>query len=131
MTLESSFAYFGARVTNSRWSRSARRHDQPTVIVALWQDLFQIEAGRLTYDIGEDEARCTSPGARERWLNLRWAQDNCNGLVRVVVVVAQDEKKRRRAVAKSFPQKVLTMKIVTLDRDSGKCRLEAVANLGP
>lgn len=126
MTLERSFAYFGARASNHRWSRSARRDDQPTVIVALWQDLFKVEAGRLTYEIGEKEARCRGPGTRERWVNLRWALAYCSGLVRVVIVVARDRHKEQRVIARSYPQKGLTMKIVSLDEQTGKFRLEAI-----
>lgn len=125
MTLAESFAHFGATAANSRWSWSARNEKQRTVVLALWQDSFKVKNGQLSYEIDKSEARCELPGSKERRGNLMWALENCGGLVKVVIVVPKDPKAKRRAIADSFPQKKLTMRIAAFDADSGKFGLMA------
>ena len=85
-TLGACFAHFRAECANIRWSWSAKSPDGKTVVVTLWRDVIRQEHDLLTY---EQEARTSDKkpglGSKERMANLIWAQDHCDGLVRVVI----------------------------------------------
>lgn len=124
-TLRKSFAYFGVAPANSRWSWSARHQTSAVVVLVLWQDRFRRENDRLVYEFDPSEAGREVLGTTERQYNLQWAIDHCGGKVRIVIAVAKDVEAKPRAVADSFPHRVLVMRVVYFDAATGKFRLEA------
>ena len=71
------------------------------------------------------------PGNRERVENLRWAQDHCNGVVRVVMVKAVDIKAYPREIAACFPRDDLIMKITDFDAETGQFRAISIERIEP
>ena len=118
------FEYFGTKQKNPRWSWSARSEDGNTVVVTLWQDHF-IDGGRKYLGQGITTLK-TRLGHTELMENLRWALDNCDGVVRAVMAVAKDTKADPRSIAKCFPHPTLRMRIVEFEPDKRRFLLERI-----
>jgi hypothetical protein len=122
-TKTEAFAYFGATLTNVRWSWSARTPDGTAVILALWSDRFSRKTNPLQYE-EETGARTREwvdrPGNRERIQNLIWARDHCDGVLRVVMARAKDINARPREIDDCFPRENLYMRITYLSEETGQ-----------
>jgi hypothetical protein len=93
--------------------------------MTLWRDEIGCHGDLLTYE-SRAKIRSKKPSSKERLANLRWARDNCDGLVRVVIVTAKDVKAERRSIADCFPVDQLVMRITHLDDETGAFRMESV-----
>lgn len=116
------FAYFGTKLTNVRWSWSARSDDGKTVVLSLWSDRFRWKDKPLRYDGRErvlPDDWMSRPGMLERLENLRWARDNCGGLFRVVLAIAVDTNAEPRDIATCF-SKDWVMRITELNEETGE-----------
>jgi hypothetical protein len=122
------FAHFnGAKCNNVRWSWSARDPSGCTVVLALWQHMFDYKSRPATYStFGQPDVE--KDGNKERIENLKWARDHCRGLFRVVIAVAKDKKAERWEAAIRYPARLI-MRLVELDETSGEFRAEMVTTL--
>ena len=120
------FEHFGTSPTNVNWSWSARNDDTKTVVVTLWRDEFaKGEVGELVYERGRvDPAKSKKPGHRELMRNLRFALDECNGELKVIIAVAVDPKADPRKIKECKPTN-MKAKVVGLDEASGSFRIVA------
>jgi hypothetical protein len=119
--LKEALMHFGAKSRNQRSIWSGRSDDGETVVLALWADHAHRENGLWVYDDREwFDDQPDPPGAAERLENLKWAQDRCGGLFRVVYVKGKDGG--HSAVAECYPQPNLRMKITNLDPSTGRFR---------
>src|SRR5271165_1719229 len=91
MTHTKAFAHFGTKPRNVQWSWSAISDDGNTVVATLWQDKFVRKNGHTIYDekglVPTPEGK---PGFKELRDNLALAQDNCGGLIHVIIAIAKD-----------------------------------------
>lgn len=124
MSLSASFAEFGAKGKNKRWSWSARSDDGKVVVITLWKDRLKTQNGTVVYDdIGIDtRAWRDRPGNKERIDNLRWARDNCGGMFKAVITIAEDINAQPRAIRECFPQRNLNMKLTDFVEETGEFR---------
>ena len=125
-TLKEAFAYFGAKAANSRWSWSARSDDEKTVVVTLWDDNIEPDGSVNLFRHRELPLWQKARGNKDRIKNLSLAEDQCDGLFRVVRVSARDESAVPRSIAKRWPDPTLVMKITELDRTTGEFRAVSV-----
>jgi hypothetical protein len=125
-TLKSAFAYFGAKATNPRWSWSARSEDGKTVVVTLWDDNIEPDGSVDLFAHKRLPLWEKTRGNKDRIKNLSHAEDQCDGLFRVVRVSARDESAYPRSIAKRWPDPALVMKITDLDRTTGEFRAVSV-----
>lgn len=112
---------------NPRWSWSGISPNGDTVAVNLWQDHFS-DAGRV-YETGSVQSNLPwvgTPGHNELMENLKWARDNLNGEVSVVVLIAKDKSAHPRTIQNCFPHSKLKMRVAHLDVVSGEFRLERI-----
>ena len=94
--------------------------------MTIWQDEIKHENGKVIFAArgkGQAEKRL---GALERILNLKWAQEHCDGRLRVVMVVAKDIKAIPREAIDWFPDEKLILKITELNETTGAFRAEQV-----
>jgi hypothetical protein len=124
------FAFFGTRLTNNRWSWSARSADGGIVVATLWQDEFKGRVPHQTYsrpgyDPDDPDDR---PGYVELLTNLQWALNHCSGKVNTVVAIAKDRNAKPRRIAECYPQPNLVMRVTHLDASTGAFTLEQVAD---
>jgi hypothetical protein len=123
--LAKAFAHFQAVGSNPRWSWSARSPDGKTVVMTLWKDLIQYKDGKIFYDaFGRKYAPqwVSKLGNRERLEKLKWTRDHCDELFRVVIVVAKNVKASPRAIAQSYPQERMVMRLIELNEETGEFR---------
>lgn len=119
------FAFFDAKGNNPRWSWSARSSDGKVIVLTLWQDELKPEGKKWVYHAkarGDFAEWLQKPGNKEKLENLKWAQDECDGLFRVVVAIEQDTSAIPRAIKECFPHPKLIMRITELDRETGEFR---------
>lgn len=118
-TKKECFAHYGTTPRNLRWSWSGRSPDGKTVAVAFWQDRF-LEGGRVYRSSNHtgEEGWFGSAGHTELMENLAWARDNCDRLLRTIIVIAKDTAAEPRSTLECFPRDSLIMKITHLDEDS-------------
>ncbi|RWM10440.1 hypothetical protein [Mesorhizobium sp.] len=118
------FEHFGTSPKNTYWSWSARNEETKTVVVTLWQHEFIWVDKRPAYErTWLDPNRKVRPGHNELMTNLRWAVDNCDGVVNVIVAIAKDTSAKTKAIKECFPSKIV-MKVAALDESTGAFRLE-------
>lgn len=123
-----SFAHFGTTPRNVQWSWSARNEEKKVVVVTLWQDRFRKDQGELVYERPpEEEGVRRRPGFSEMMDNLRWAVDNCDGMVRVIVAKARDVTADPRSIEECFPSKMV-MKLTNFDPETGEFRAKVVGH---
>ena len=114
----------GAMCKNPGWSWSARDSSGCTVVLALWQHMFDYRSRPATYStFGQSDAE--KLGNKERIENLKWARDHCRGLFRVVILVVKDKKAERWEAAVRYPTRLI-MRLVELDETTGEFRAEVV-----
>jgi len=108
-----------------QWSWSARNEETGAVAVTLWRDEFKRAGEGLLYERGplDPDAR-VRPGHTELMGNLRWALDNADGRVRVIVAVAEDAAAKPRKIADCAPTEMLAY-VRTLDEATGAFSIEA------
>ena len=56
--------------------------------------------------------------------NLAWAQENCDGRLRLIIAIAKDRNAEPRSIAECFPSKMV-MRLTHLDVDTGAYVAEA------
>jgi hypothetical protein len=120
--LAEAFGAFGAKGKNSRWSWSARTADGK-VVMTFWKDQMNYSSEPISYSTfgGPNLALWKDRlGNQERIDNLKWARDNCSGLMHVVIIEAVDEQAQPRSIARSFPHKRLLMKLIELNEETGE-----------
>lgn len=119
-THTSAFAAFGTKPRNVQWSWSARNEETKTVVVTLWQDEF---SKGMIYERPAAHRQVRSRhGFPEMMENMRWAIDNADGLVRMIIAVARDPSASPRSIKECFPDP-RKMRITDLDEHSGAFRL--------
>ena len=118
-TRREAFAYFGAVCANPRWSWSAKSLDGKTVVLTMWKDEIASENSSSVYKSNPRNLLTEKrPGFSERLAHLKWARDNCDSRVRVVIL----KKDGRGGIAECFPAKDLIMRITSLDEKTGAFR---------
>jgi hypothetical protein len=121
--LAEAFAAFGAAGKNPRWSWSARTAISQTVVMTFWKDILRFQDNPISYSLfGDDRLDVWKDhlGNRERIDNIKWARDNCDGLMKVVIITAKDETAREREIADCIVQRRMIMKLVDLNEDTGE-----------
>lgn len=124
LTLAECFKHYDTKPKNRRWSWSARSDDGTTVAVVLWSDLFLPRMAGYRNDEADPEAWRSLPGWNELAANLQHALDHTEGLVRVIIARAKDRTARPRTIAECFPRDDLVMRVVALDRATGRFELQ-------
>lgn len=118
-THTSAFAHFGTVPRNVQWSWSARNDVTKTVVVTLWQDEFTRKDGKTIYERPPLHRQVRSRhGYPEMMDNLAWAQDHCDGLLRVIVAIAKDPTASPRSIKECFPHDMI-MRLSHVDFDTG------------
>ena len=118
-TRREAFAYFDAVCANPRWSWSAKSLDGKTVVLTMWKDEIASENSSSVYESSPRNLLTEKrPGFSERLAHLKWARDNCDSRVRVVIL----KKDSRGGIAECFPAKDLIMRITSLDEKTGAFR---------
>jgi hypothetical protein len=125
-TLPACFANFGVVASHRHFSLSAVSSDGKTVVVAMWEDEFEREGGRMSY---QSRYRPIFKGKLRRisnqWIaNLKWACRQCDCLVRVVIIHAEDVQANPRTIKLCYPDNSLIMRITYLDTETGAFRAE-------
>ena len=81
------FNSYDVRSADPRWSWSGKTDDGKTIAITCWQDRFEkgVDLFRSHTHFGETgwESR---PGHNELIRNLAWARDNCDGVVRIIII---------------------------------------------
>ncbi|MER9005891.1 hypothetical protein NKI15_19865 [Mesorhizobium sp. M0862] len=121
------FAHFETVPANVQWSWSARNEGKKIVVVTLWQDEFKKVDGKLVYARGAlwNDAKRRN-GHNELMKNLRWALDNCEGWLKVIIAIPKDKNARPRSISECFPSQ-MRVRVVQLDEATGEFALEAVS----
>jgi hypothetical protein len=122
------FTHFGAVCASNRFSKSAITQDGQTVVIAIWEDEVQRDGDRVIY---QSRYRPALKGKSRRieselMANLKWAQDHCGGLVRVVILTAEDVTAEQRKIMYCYADDSLVMHITELDCRSRTFRAESV-----
>jgi hypothetical protein len=127
-SLAGCFTHFGAVCANRRFSTSAITQDGQTVVIAIWEDEVQRHGDRITYQSRYRRAlKGKSRGAEsELMANLKWAQNHCAGLVRVVILTAEDVTAEPRKIRYCYADDSLVMRIMDLDCRTRTFRAESV-----
>lgn len=122
-TFRDAFAEFGAKATNPRQTWSARNDADMIVVLTLWDDEGFDPAPGSVFSLFN---RPTLPhwqnarGNRDRIKNLKFAQEHCDGLFRVVVVTAKDPDAVPRSARKLYPHPTKIMRLTKLDEETGE-----------
>ena len=66
------------------------------------------------------------PGRTELLDNLKWAYENCDGVLRIIIAIAKDPKANPRSILECFPQKKLRMRLTHFDEDAGEYIAERI-----
>ena len=119
------FEHFGTIPKNPRWSWSGRSLDGNIVSVTFWQDQFE-EGGRIYRGRRRPSEAIGKAGRTELLENLKWARDNCDGVLRIIIAIAKDPKAEPRSISECFPQKTLRMRIISLDETTGEYVAERI-----
>lgn len=128
-THTAAFGHFGATPRNVQWSWSAKSADGKTVVVTLWQDLFEKRDGRVVYSwVGQDlRDPDTRLGFHEMLENIAWARDHCDGLFKVIIAIAKDPRAEPRSIKECFPSKMV-MRLTSFDTETGAFVAKAETN---
>jgi hypothetical protein len=119
------FEYFGTTPTNPRWSRSAQSADGNTVVFSLWQHKFKDRDGRIYEDsMTHDDHH----GGRALRRHLKWAWENCDGRVRVIVNIAKDPTVHPHSIKECRPVEMI-MRLTHFDLETGTFAAEAEVEL--
>ena len=126
-TLSECFTHYGAVSRNRRWGWSARSADGKTVVMTFWRDLLNYKTDPVSYGElhpnGPNEWM-SRPGNRERIEYLKWARDNLDGILRVVIITAKDTTAVPREIADAHVNDRMIMRIVDFDEATGHFRAE-------
>ncbi|WP_293811137.1 hypothetical protein [uncultured Bosea sp.] len=127
MVHKARFDSYDVKPATPRWSWSGKSDDGKTVAVTCWQDRFEkgIDLYRSHTHLGETGWQ-SRPGHNELILNLAWARDNCDGVVRIIIATPVDPNASPRSIKECFPQPDFSMSIVRLDEASGDFELERI-----
>jgi hypothetical protein len=127
-SLTGCFTHFGAVCANRRFSTSAITQDGQTVVIAIWEDEVQRDGDRVTYQSHYKRVlKGKSRGAEsELMANLKWAQDHCGGLIRIVILTAEDVAAEPRKIMYCYADDSLVMRITDLDCRTRTFRAESV-----
>jgi hypothetical protein len=124
--LAEAFAAFGAAGKNPRWSWSARTADNQTVVMTFWKDILRFQDNPISYSLFGDvrlDVWKDHLGNRERIDNIKWARDNCDGLMKVVIITAKDETAREREIAETYTQRSASVRLAYLLRNVARREL--------
>lgn len=126
--LADAFAHFGVTGKNQRWSWSARSTNGDVVVLTLWRDHFDYSTNPPRYyanaDLDSSADWLDRPGNRERLENLIWAEDNCGGEFRVIVIEPVDPNAKPRQIKNCYPKDRMVGRIIKLNRESGEFEAE-------
>jgi hypothetical protein len=123
-THKACFEHFGTVPKNLRWSWSGRSLDGQVVSVTFWADRFE-EKGRI-YRGRRRASGVSQAGFTELLENLKWARDNCDGTLRIIIAIPKDPKANPRSIAECFPHKTLRMRLTSLDEAAGEYVAERI-----
>lgn len=124
-THKACFEYFGTVPKNLRWSWSGRSLDGQIVSVTFWQDRFE-DGGRIYRGRRRSGEAVAQAGFAELLENLKWARDNCDGILRIIIAIPKDPRAHPRSIAECFPQKTLRMRLISLDETTGEYVAERI-----
>lgn len=124
-SLARAFSHFDAKLRNTKTSLSARNEQSKTVVVALWRDYFDYSkkpavSYRMYRNGADTPAWIDTSGNRDRLADLQWAQANCDGRFRVVIVQAVDPMIDPREVGDATAQQMMVMRLTELDEQTGE-----------
>ena len=126
----SAFKAFGTKQTNQRWGWAAIAEDKSTVAVTIWKDRIKLNDKKPYYD-GFDEHHEKSfelwggeKGNNDRKKHLKYAIENLDSLVRVVLIKAVDENAYPREIGSVYPYEHMWFKITKFNEETGQFRLE-------
>jgi hypothetical protein len=119
LTHKECFDFFGVVPKNPRWSWSGRSLDGQVVAVTFWQDQFE-DGGRVYRGRRRaSEPVMSKPGRTELLENLKWAYENCDGVIRIIIAIPKDRTAEPRSILECFPHKTLRMRITQFDEAAG------------
>ena len=129
-TKTAAFAEYNTVCTNTRWSWSGRSRDNHTVALTFWTDRFiDFKTRPIVYrdqGWGNEVEKINRPGNRERTENIKFALENLNGLVRVVMAKAKDVNSTPRDIESCWPNAKLVMRITAFDPETGEWAAESL-----
>jgi hypothetical protein len=96
--------------------------------MTMWEDEISWDGPKAIYQSRSRVRTRRNPGEAERFENLIWARDHCEGHLRVVMMRARDEDAVPRSIASCFPDDDLIMRITQLDEANGSFRAESVGS---
>jgi hypothetical protein len=124
-SLSEAFGFFDTKLRNARGDLSARNEADKTVVLALWRDrLDYSKRPVVSYRLHRTGTNAPDwmdrPGNRARLADLQWAREHCEGCFRVVIIEATDSAAEPRVIAGASPQRMMVMKIIELDEETGE-----------
>ncbi|MHC9420583.1 hypothetical protein ACYZX9_18500 [Sphingomonas citri] len=127
-TKTEAFEFFGAKLTNARWSWSGLSPEEDVVAIVLWQDGVRGKNGEMTYadDQDLDAEWRRRPGHAERNRHLALCRDKLDGRFRAVIARAVDTSADPRQIAACFPQEQAVWKLSSFDETTGAFTAEVV-----
>jgi hypothetical protein len=126
-TLAEAFSFYGARAANPRWGWAAQSDDGKTVVITMWKDRIGHDGDAIVYGF-PPRPNDRRPGYLDMIKKLRHAQDNCEGLLRTVIVEAVDTKAGTRSTRKKYDaDPSLVMKLESLDARTGEFQTRSMA----
>jgi hypothetical protein len=132
-TKTQAFAEHDTECSNPRWSWSGRSADNRTVALTFWADRFiDFKARPIVYrdeGWGNNAERVARPGNQERIRNIRFAIDNLDCKVRVVMAKAKDINASPREIDSCWPHAKLVMRITEFNDATGEWAAESVEGL--
>ncbi len=121
--LHRSFAHFGTKGRNQRWSWSAISEDRKAVAITLWQDGLTQEGPFVRFGTGLDRADADwvkRAGNRERQEYLEHAVAELDGIFHPVVTVPRDRDAEPRSIKLAWPvDKLMRIQPGTLNHFGG------------
>ena len=126
MTHTKAFAHYNTKPTNVQWSWSARNEVEKTVVVTIWRNQIKRRDGRYMVEVsgsasGKPDKRL---GHSELMNNLKWAQDNCEGKIRVIMAIPVTENTAPLKIRECAPWKV-GLRLIHLDTNTGAWAAES------
>jgi len=121
-TFKDAFAEFGAKATNPRQTWSARNEADKIVVLTMWADSFDPAPGSAFSSFNHPSLAHwqNARGNKDRIKNLKFAQEHCGGLFRVVVVIAKDVGAMPRTALNLCPHPTKVMRITDFNPNTGE-----------
>lgn len=119
-TKTEAFAAYGAKLTNPRWSWSAKADD--AVVLTFWTDKLDRTGKPVSYDGSHEPGDLEALGNKERLEHLVWARDHCDGSIKVVLARRVPAASGRREIEEIWAQPTLHFRLTEVNEQTGEFR---------